>query len=290
MAKSLIDVDWSISRSNNLDLSLRRFRRYQEELGHTESTIEGYIGNVKRYLTFSGTDRPTLQDWDRFRSTLFDRKLARATINQYSFSARAYHAMLGEDLRVKRLEPHNEIPYYFDEDDIIKILGAVNNLMHLAMLELCFFACLRSSELIVLDVGDVDLRSLTVRVKGKGGRIASVHLHPECVQTLRQYFEVRPPVEVDGKRPLFFTKYGNRWQRTEFSRMFARYKRLANVTKPGGLHVFGRHSPASIMVKNGCDILTVKELLRHRDIKTTTRYLHISDQTMRLKHNRFLRL
>lgn len=288
MAK--IKVDWSISKSGDYDQALRRFKRYLMGLGRSEGTIDGYLGNVKRYLTFAETDRPSSADWERFRGTLVDRKLARSSLNQYGYAAKAYHAMLGEDIVVKRLEPHNEIPYYFNEDDIIQIFGVVNNLMHLAMLELTFFACLRVSELIALNDEDIDLQRLTVRVRGKGGRIASVHLHPECVSTLKQYFAIRPVVEVDGQRPVFFTHYGNRWQRGEFSRIFARYKRLAGISKPGGLHVFGRHSPASIMIKNGCDILTVKELLRHRDITTTARYLHMADETRRLKHDRFLRL
>lgn len=283
-------VDWNLSRSSNYDLGLRRFKRFLEDQGHSEATINGYLGNVKRYLKFSGTDRPSERDWQRFRDTLHDRHLGRSTLNQYSYAARAYHAMLGEDLPIKRLQPHNEIPYFFDEEDIIKIFGVVDNLKHLAMLETLFYAQLRCSELIGLNDEDLDLKNLTIRVKGKGGRIAIAYLHPECSDTLKQYFAVRPVLEIDGRKPIFYTESGNRWQRTEVSRMFERYKKRANINKPGGVHVFGRHSPASIMIKNGCDILTIKDLLRHKDISTTARYLHVSDQTRRLKQREFLRI
>ena len=52
--------------------------------------------------------------------------------------------------------------------------------------------------------------------------------------------------------------------------------------------MFGRHSAASILIKNGCDIMTIKELLRHEDIETTVRYLHLSDQTKREKYEKYL--
>jgi integrase/recombinase XerD len=292
MAKNqMVDIDWSIPELTSFDQVLRRFKYYLNEQGHTESTIENYIGNVKRYLAFSETDRPSLQDWGHFRNHLHDMRLARSTLNQYSYAAKAYHAMLGEELPVKRLEPHNEIPYYFNEEDVIKIFAAIKNIKHLAMLETVFYAHLRASELTSLNDEDLDLKSLTIRIReGKGGRVGIAYIHPEGVHTLKQYLAMKPIVEIDGQKPLFYTHVGRRWQRTEVSRMFERYKKQANIAKPGGLHVFGRHTPASIMIKNGCDILTIKDLLRHKDITTTARYLHVSDQTRRHKHDTFLRL
>jgi integrase/recombinase XerD len=132
------------------------------------------------------------------------------------------------------------------------------------MLETVFHAHLRVSELTSLNDEDLDLKSLTIRIReGKGRRVGIAYIHPECVNTLKQYLAMKPTVEIDGQKPLFYTHVGKRWRRTEVSRMFERYKKLANIAKPGGLHVFGRHTPASIMIKNGCDILTVKDLLRH---------------------------
>jgi len=53
----------------------------------------------------------------------------------------------------------------------------------------------------------------------------------------------------------------------------------AHIDKPGGVHVLFRHTPASIMVQNGCDLLTIQHILRHSDIKTTMRYLHLADES-----------
>ena len=114
--------------------------------------------------------------------------------------------MLGEELPVKQLEPHNEIPYYFNEEDVIKIFAAIKNIKHLAMLETVFYAHLRACELTSLNDEDLDLKSLTIRIReGKGGRVGIAYIHPECVHTLKQYLAMKPTVEIDGQKPLFYT-------------------------------------------------------------------------------------
>ena len=68
------------------------------------------------------------------------------------------------------------------------------------------------------------------------------------------------------------------------------YKKQAEIEKHGGVHTFARHSLGSLLVKRGCDIVTIKELMRHSDIQTTMRYLHINDQAKREKYEKYLTL
>lgn len=67
------------------------------------------------------------------------------------------------------------------------------------------------------------------------------------------------------------------------------YKRKGSIEKHGGLHVFGRHTPATIMIANGYDIRIVQEVLRHSDIRTTLRYAHVSDKTKRENYEQYLK-
>jgi integrase/recombinase XerD len=284
-------VNWSRASTINFDNALKKYRRYLEDQGLRGSTIEEYIGNAGRYLRFAKTDRPSMDDYENFRESLHEWKLSRSTINQYNYAIRAYHKMLGECISVTRLEPNNKIPHFFTADEIYKIFSVIHNLKHLAMLKTLFYACLRASELCALNDEDLDLKSQTIRIcNGKGGKEAVTPISSDCSEILKEYLEARPALEIGDKNPLFFTDYGNRWQRTDLYKMFIFYKTKAGITKPGGLHVFARHSAASILIKNGCDIMTIKELLRHEDIETTTRYLHISDQTKREKYERYLTL
>lgn len=109
-----VSVDWSITTAD-FEPSLKRFRRYLEDLGIRDTTISNYIGNVLRYLRFAETANPSTNDLERFRDFLAGKKVSRSTKNQYNYSIKAYHAMLGETIEMRRLEPNNQIPYYFDK-------------------------------------------------------------------------------------------------------------------------------------------------------------------------------
>lgn len=106
---------------------------------------------------------------------------------------------------------------------------------------------------------------MTLHVReGKGGRDGVAYISNDCAMTLKKYLDVRPLLEIEGRLPLFYTDFGRRWGRRDVSRMFAYYKKKAGVEKTGGVHVFSRHTAATILVANGCDLRLVKELLRHK--------------------------
>jgi integrase/recombinase XerD len=284
-----VTVDWNVTATTNFEPSLKRFRRYLEDIGIRDTTITNYLGNVLRYLRFAETAHPSTNDLERFRDYLAEKKVSRSTKNQYNYSIKAYHAMLGETIEVKRLEPNNQIPYYFDKEDVIKIFAVVSNIKHLAMLQTAFFAALRASELCNLDISDVNLKNLTIRVNaGKRGKDGICLINDYCASTLRRYLAARPPLTIDNRDPFFYTDYGQRWQRTEVHRLFAHYKAKAGIQKVGGIHVFSRHSPATILLSNGCDISIVQKILRHSDIRTTLRYTHISDKVKRESYERYI--
>jgi hypothetical protein len=74
--------------------------------------------------------------------------MKRCTLNQYAYASRAYHEMIGTPITIHRLEPNNQIPFYFTEEDIAKIFNVINNIKHLAMLQTLFYACLPANELM----------------------------------------------------------------------------------------------------------------------------------------------
>lgn len=285
-------VDWNRhAHGVDVDPALRRYTRYLENAGFSPATIQSHKYRVKKYLEFSKTDKPNEADFAQFRDYLLGRKLARNTLNNYGFATRRYHEMMGTVVKFNYLKPNDTIPFYFDEEDINRIFSVCGNIKHYAMLVTMFYECLRVSELCNLNDTDVDFHAMTLRIRGgKWGRDAMVPLNPEVAKVLRDYLQVRPDVRIDGVAPLFITDYLRRWHRTDVGRMFHDYKKEAGVQKTGGVHVFGRHSPATIMIKNGCDIMTVKNLMRHKDITTTARYLHINDEVMRQRHNEYLKI
>ncbi len=284
-----LNIEWNVPNNIDFKPTLKRFQRYLEDRGRRDSTIKGYVGNVERYLKFAGTDHPSEIDRNKFRDELHNAKVSRSTLNQYGYAIKAYHSMLGEDIPYTRLKLNNLIPYYFTSDEVLKIFSVCTNLKHYAMLNLIFYGTLRVSELCAIDDIDINFKDLTVRItEGKCGREGIVYISNECATVLKRYLEFRPPLTIDNRQPLFYTDYGQRWERTEVSRMFARYKLKAGIEKRGGIHVFSRHTPATLLISNGCDLRTVKEILRHTDIRSTLRYAHVADHTKRERYDAYL--
>jgi integrase/recombinase XerD len=277
------------SSDTSHEYALEKFSRYLQDNGIRSSTIDSYIIRVRKFLDYVQSDRPLSSDFEEFRKYLLDKNLSRSTINNYCFAIQRCFMMHGESITFKFIRPNNNIPYYLEEEDIFRIFSSCRNLKHLAMLHVLFYACLRVSELCNLDDNDLDLKSRTIRIREAKGRKDGIALITErCANVLRNYLEMRPPVEIDGRSPLFYTDFGRRWERRAVYRMFMTWKEIAGVKRFGGLHVFSRHSPATIMVSKGCDIRIVQEILRHRDIRTTLRYAHVADKTKREMYEQYL--
>jgi len=143
-------------------------------------------------LEFAHDDSPPAEEFERFRDRLHEMRLSRSSINNSCFAIKRYYEMRGKSIDFNFIRPTNTIPYFFDETDIAKLFSVCHNLKHLAMLQTLFYGCLIASELCSSDDCDLDLKSLTLRVQGKGGKEALVYITDECAKNLRRYLEKRP--------------------------------------------------------------------------------------------------
>jgi len=92
----------------------------------------------------------------------------------------------------------------------LAIFNATTNLKHYTMLSLMFFCMLRAGDLMNLEDEDIDMKTMTLRIRdGKFGKSAILPIPKACVQTLEQYLQVRPCIEIGGKHPVFFTDHKN---------------------------------------------------------------------------------
>jgi integrase/recombinase XerD len=121
----------------------------------------------------------------------------------------------------------------------------------------------------------------------QGDKEGIVLITPECAKTLHKYLEVRPDLCIDRRSYLFFMDYGRPWDRVALHRMFVLTKKRARIERPGGVHVFGRHTPATLMIAHGAYIRVVQAILRHTSILTTLRYTHANDTTKRTLCDKF---
>jgi len=185
----LAKFNWNIKY--NVDVigaALIRFERHLEQQGFRPSSIDSYARHVQKYLEYAGTDRPSNSKLKVYMKSLFDRHLARSTLNNSAFAITAYHEMIGKKVEIPILARNETLPYYFTEYEIVRFFSVIRNLKHLCMFQVLFCACLRASESCGLDDADLDLDKCTIRVReGKGERDGYAFLTDDCACYLKQY-------------------------------------------------------------------------------------------------------
>jgi integrase/recombinase XerD len=179
-------------------------------------------------------------------------------------------------LEIPRPKKPSILPKVITAQDIKKLLGVTTNLKHNTMLKLCYGMGLRVSEIVNLKVHDIDSKAMQVfieRAKGKKDRYANL---PESILSqLRDYFkEYRP------KKYLFEGQYGEQYSTRSAQQVFKDALQKANINKAIGIHGL-RHSFATHLLENGTDITFIQQLLGHNDIKTTLRYTHVSQKSLK---------
>lgn len=151
----------------------------------------------------------------------------------------------------------------------------------LAVLAFLSQAGLRVHELVALDLGQVDLASGTLlSVKGKGNTVHDLPLNAPAAALVSGWLSERSRRVASGERALFVSDRGTRLSARTVENWVAHLRAHAGTAKKVTPHTF-RHSAATLALTMGTDLATVGELLRHSDLNTTRRYLHLVDARRR---------
>ena len=145
-----------------------------------------------------------------------------------------------------------------------------------AILEFLYATGLRVGELVALDLEDVDLKSRTVRVLGKGGKERMVPFGKQSAQTLGPWIRrSRDRRSKTGTAALFLNLRGGRLTDRSVRRILDRRLREAAIQARVSPHAL-RHSFATHLLGAGADLRAIQELLGHASLSTTQRYTHVS--------------
>ena len=162
------------------------------------------------------------------------------------------------------------IPELLTRQEVGAILAACINRKHWMMLTVCYGCGLRVSELVHLQVRDIDGERRLLRIdQGKGAKDRLVEIPPTLLVQLRQYWKVFRPYQwlFPGRDPT--TALGM----TSAQKSYTAAKGKAGVDKIGGIHSL-RHAYATHQLAAGMPITQLQHQLGHKDIRTTMRYLH----------------
>jgi integrase/recombinase XerD len=156
-----------------------------------------------------------------------------------------------------------------------------------AMLELLYATGMRVTELVSLNVGDVNLDEHHVRCRGKGFKERIIPVYPEAIRALRTYMdEARPALRRRrDEKALFLNRRGERLTRQGFWLILKNFARQANISGSITPHTL-RHSFATHLLRGGAALRHVQELLGHASISTTQVYTRLADDQLHDEYDR----
>lgn len=150
-----------------------------------------------------------------------------------------------------------------------------------ALYEVLYATGMRVSELVHMDLTDIDLSQGEVRVFGKGAKERIVLMGKQAQIVLDHYLQhIRPQLLKNKSQAVFLSARGTRLTQRSIERNLVAYVQQAGITKEVTPHTI-RHSFATHMLEGGADLRVVQELLGHSSLSTTQVYTHISRERMR---------
>ncbi len=171
----------------------------------------------------------------------------------------------------------------FSIKDIERILSqtmlfGIKGIRDRAILETFFATGIRRTELLYLELDDIDFSAKLLRVnhgKGQKERIVPISIRA-CEWIVLYVTRVRPMMAFIGSgNNLFVANNGKQFLPGKLSEMVSKYVKLSGLKRPGSCHLF-RHTTATAMLDNGADLRHVQEMLGHSSISTTQIYTHVS--------------
>jgi integrase/recombinase XerC len=258
-------------------------------------TLDNYSRDLLKLVAFA--EQQELSQWQeleakhirQFVAQLHRKGLSGSSIQRTLSAVRSFYRYLcrerlAEDNpadAVQAPKAPRKLPNTLDADQIshlleVPVTDAVSA-RDAAMMELIYSSGLRISELVGLDLHDLDLADHSLRVTGKGSKTRMLPIGKKALQAIDRWFDYRHELADYDQQALFISQRGSRISvRNAQQRMDYWGKRLG---VQGKVHPHRlRHSFASHMLESSGDLRAVQELLGHEDISTTQIYTHLDFQ------------
>ena len=176
-----------------------------------------------------------------------------------------------------------KLPVALDAEQVTRLLAepkadTVIGLRDRALLALLYGTGIRATECASLRSGQVDLTRLTINVRGKGGHERVIPLNPQLAEVLRAYAQARGPALPTA--PFFRSRFGRPLSRGGVYERVRTWGQRSRVGIPLSPHRM-RHTFATHLVRAGVGLVTIRDLLGHRQITSTQIYLHVTAEDLR---------
>ena len=240
------------------------------------NTIRRFIGNEMEKVYITKKEKRS------YHSKTIARRLAVIkSLFQYLYNFEKIKDNPAMHLRTPKIDKN--LPVIVREDDIISLMeepiknpitNEIEGERDHAILEMLYATGLRLSELLSINIYDIDRKNEMVKVMGKGGKERIVPIGKVALNSIESYLKkLGKSIRSSYEDPLFVNRKGKRLPKRTLQR---RIKKYLEVTMGGGTVHTLRHTFATHLVNSGADILTVKELLGHSSLSSTQHYTRLN--------------
>jgi len=252
----------------------------QVDLKVDQLLLSATIDSVRSYLG--------LLNEKQYSKATIARKLA--TLRSfYKFLVKRNYTSSNPVVSIRTPKQEKKLPRFLEYDEVKKLLSTPPTNTWLgardrAILETLYSTGIRVSELVALNMDDIDFLGEVVHVRGKGKKERISPIGSSALQVIQHYMEYRNKrAQSNGNfdsKVLFVNKHGRRLSTRSVRRKMDKYLKISGLDPEISPHTL-RHSFATHMLNNGADLRSVQELLGHQSLSTTQIYTHLT--TTRLK-------
>lgn len=268
----------------------------QNEKNFSNHTIKSYSRDLNDFIEYLKDDSLKLDEIDLFLLRGFiaychERKLARSSVERKISTIKSFYKFLTlrklvDDNLAKPLKfPKKEQKTFniFNIDDLFNLLDSPEKsspagLRDALILELLYATGLRISELVGIEISDIDFTGKRLRVMGKGKKERIIPLSDLHLDMIKDYNKIKskiPKNRTIETPKLFINKFGTALTDRSVRRIVDKYLKITGLPENFSPHDF-RHSFATHMLESGADLRTIQELLGHSSLSTTQKYTHLN--------------
>lgn len=290
-----------------LELKERFVEYLKFELGASPNTVDGYSRDIGRFVDFvrngNGGDVGRLNPSvvSAFLQDEAKKGFSAASVARRAASIRTFARFLVSEGILKNdfTESVNGptvmrgLPKFVSAEDVEKLMTAPDRSTPLgardaAILELLYATGLRASEVVSLNIGDIDFDTCYLRCRGKGERERIVPMGSHAINSLDHYLRhYRERFCRNGYTgALFLSRTGRRLRRVDVFRIVKKYAAEVGIGLDISPHTL-RHCFATHLLSRGADLRSVQEMLGHASVSTTQIYTHIDVQRLKELHSRY---
>lgn len=260
-------------------------QRMQEDMqvrNYSPRTVEAYVAAVAKLARhfMRSPDQLSSEDVRAFQVHLLKVKTSWSQFNQIVSGLRFFYGITLSQPEMVTMLPYGKrpksLPVVLSVEEVVQLLAAAKVGTERTLVQTAYGCGLRLSEVLALQVTDIDASRMVVNVRqGKGNKDRQVPLSPRLLQELRAWWWMhrQKPWLFPGKGPQGHLSDG--MAQRHMRRVVVR----AGLRKKASLHTL-RHSYATHMLEAGVDVVTLQKILGHNQLSTTARYLHLSRRHM----------